>query len=296
MPKYVYKNGNSIVVIDSTDGTKERMTKDDDFDLEFPESLDISCTSFCTANCPFCYAKCSVNGHHADIMSAKFVDTLRPYTEVALQLNDLTHPQMIDFLYKLKDKRIFTNITVNQIHFEQKEEIIKYLIEKDLIKGMGISLKNPTPEFIERVKKYPNAVIHVINGIVSPEDLEAMRDQGLKLLILGYKNLGRGVEYKEKNNVNVEMRQRYLYDVLETLPNHFRVLSMDNLAIEQLKPQRFINKEDWNTIFQGEEGTASMFIDLVKGKFGVSSLCSEDEMFPLMNDIVDMFNVVKKVA
>ena len=160
MPKYVYKNGNSIVTIDSNDGTKERFTKDDEFNLEFPETIDMNCTTFCDAGCPFCYAGCSINGKHADLMGAKFIDTLKPYTEVALQVNDLTHPQLVDFLYKLKSKKIFANITVNQMHFEQKENFIKKLVTADLVKGIGISLVNPSEEFIKRVKKYPNAVIH----------------------------------------------------------------------------------------------------------------------------------------
>lgn len=293
---FVYKNGNSFTSINSNDGTKERFTYDDDFNLEFPESLDICCTKKCSAGCPFCYENCTPNGKHADIMNAKFIDTLRPYTEAALQLNDLTHPDLIAFLKKLRDKNIFPNITVNQIHFEEKENFIHQLVAEDLIKGIGISLRKPTPEFIAKVKKYPNAVIHTINGILSASDIEAMRDQGLKLLILGYKNLGRGTDYLKENEINIKARQKYLYDVLETLPNHFKVVSFDNLALEQLDVKRIVPADKWDEIYLGDEGSCSMFIDLVTGKFGVSSLCKEDEMFPIMDNIVDMFKIVKQVA
>ena len=51
-----YKNGNSFTRINLNDGTKIRETKDDYFDLEFPESLDISCTSKCNGGCKYCYA------------------------------------------------------------------------------------------------------------------------------------------------------------------------------------------------------------------------------------------------
>lgn len=293
---FMYKNGNSFTSINSDDGTKERFTFDDDFNLEFPETLDICCTKKCSAGCPFCYENCTPNGKHADIMNAKFIDTLRPYTEAALQLNDLTHPDLIAFLKKLRGKNIFPNITVNQIHFEEKENFIHQLVVEDLIKGIGISLRKPTPEFISKVKKFPNAVIHTINGILSASDIEAMRDQGLKLLILGYKNLGRGTDYLNENEINIKARQKYLYDVLETLPNHFKVVSFDNLALEQLDVKRIVPADKWDEIYLGDEGSCSMFIDLVTGKFGVSSLCKEDEMFPIMDNIVDMFKIVKQVA
>jgi len=64
-----------------------------------------------------------------------------------------------------KDKKVIANITVNQKHFEQKQELIKRLVDEKLIYGLGISLVNPSDRFISLVKQYPNAVIHVINGI-----------------------------------------------------------------------------------------------------------------------------------
>ena len=292
----VYRNGNSLTRINLEDGTKIRETKDDDFDLDFPESIDLNIGNKCDGGCKFCYINASPNGIDADLMNVPFIDTLHPYTECAINGNSIDHPQLIPFLEKLKSKKIIANITVNQIHFERKEDIIKDLVERDLIKGIGISLREPTPEFIKRVKKYPNAVLHVINGIFSAEDIEATRDQGLKILILGYKNLGRGVDYKEKNDYLIKTRQKYLYDVLETLPNHYKCVSFDNLALEQLDVKRILSPKEWDEIFMGEEGTSSMFVDLVTKKFGISSLASEDEMMPMLNNIRDMFQIVKSKA
>ena len=292
----VYRNGNSIIRINLEDGTKIRETKDDEFDLDFPESIDLNIGNKCDGGCKFCYINASPNGIDADLMNVPFIDTLHSYTECAINGNSIDHPQLISFLEKLKSKKIIANITVNQIHFERKEDIIKDLVERDLIKGIGISLREPTPEFIKRVKKYPNAVLHVINGIFSAQDIEATRDQGLKILILGYKNLGRGVDYKEKNDYLIKARQKYLYDVLETLPNHYKCLSFDNLALEQLDVKRILTPEEWDEIFMGDEGTSSMFVDLVTKKFGISSLASEDEMMPMLDNVRDMFQIVKSKA
>lgn len=290
----VYKNGNSIVKINLNNGTKIRETHDDKFNLSFPESIDLSIGNRCDGGCKFCYINASPNGVDGELLNHKFIDTIHPYTEVAINGNSIDHPQLIPFLNKLKDKHIICNITVNQVHFERKEDVIRDLVNKDLIKGIGISLRDPTPDFISRVKKYPNAVIHVINGILKPSDIEAMRDKNLKMLILGYKDLGRGIGYMEDNRETVKARQRYLYDILETLPNHFKVVSFDNLALEQLNVRRILTDEQWEEFYLGDEGTSSMFIDLVTGKFGVSSLCQEDEMHPIMDNICDMFAVVKR--
>lgn len=292
----IYKNGNSVCRINLNNGTKIRETKDDEFDLDFPESIDMSIGTKCDGGCKFCYINASPNGVDGELLNHKFIDTLHPYTEVAINGNSVDHPQLVPFLEKLKRKNILANITVNQIHFERKEDVIKDLVDRDLVKGIGISLRNPTPKFISRVKRYPNAVIHAINGILRPSDIEAMRDHDLKLLILGYKDLGRGVGYMENNRETVTARQRYLYDVLPTLPNHFRVVSFDNLALDQLDVKRILSPDEWEEFYLGDEGTSSMFIDLVTGKFGISSLCHEDEMHPIMDNISDMFAVVKREA
>ena len=292
----VYKNGNSICKINLDDGTKIRETKDDHWDLEFPESLDLNIGNRCDGGCPFCYINASPDGIDADLLNVPFVDTLRPYTEVAINGNSVDHPQLIPFLKKLRDKKILANITVNQKHFERHEDLLWGLYYDELVKGIGISLVNPTNHFIASVLKFPTAVIHTINGILTKEDVEKLSDFGLKILILGYKNLGRGISYNKHYYQKVADNQIWLNDHLAELPNHFKVVSFDNLAIEQLDVRRILSDEEWDSFYLGDEGTASMYVDLVTGKFGVSSLCPESEMRPILPDIKDMFSVVKELA
>ena len=292
----VYKNGNAITKINTITGTKTRVTDDDDFDLEFPESIDISIGDRCDGGCKFCYINASPNGTNGELLNRKFIDTLHPYTEIAVNGNSLNHPQLIPFLEAIKSKKVFANITVNQIHFERKEDVIRELVKRDLVKGIGISLRHATPEFVQRVRRYPNAVIHAINGIITPDDLEVLRDNNLKLLILGYKHLGRGVGYEAENDVAIRLRQRYLKDVLDTLPDHFFILSFDNLALEQLGVESIVSPDEWEELYMGDDGTSSMYIDLVTNKFGISSLCTPDQMHPLMDDVTAMFEIVKREA
>ena len=181
-------------------------------------------------------------------------------------------------------------MTVNQKHFEQKQDLIKRLVDEKLIYGIGVSLVNPTESFVSLVKKYPNAVIHVINGILKPSDVEMMADNNIKMLILGYKQLRRGVDWYDTDHENIVVRQMWLYENLEEMLNHFEVVSFDNLAIEQLDVRRLMTDEEWEEFFMGQDGGYTFYLDLVEGNFGNNSLATD--RYPIMDNIDDMFRKI----
>ena len=288
-----YKNGNYMVTLLS-DGTKIRENDLDFFEPAFAENCDVKITDKCDGGCAFCYEGCTPNGIHGDILNYKFLDTLHPYTELAINGNDLSHPDLIPFMHKMKDKKIILNMTVNQIHFERHFETIKNWIDENLIYGLGISLREPTDMFIDMVKQIPNAVIHVINGVVSVSDLARLAGHDLKILVLGYKYLRRGESYYEENDEFVNALQedmnKYLFP--EIIRNGwFEVVSFDNLAIKQLNVQNNLPKEQWDEFYMGDDGNYTFYIDLVDGMFGKNSLATE--RWPIMDNIDDMFNKVR---
>lgn len=285
-----YKNGNYTVTL-LNDGTKIRENDLDFFEPAFAENCDVKITDQCDGGCAFCYEGCTVNGKHGSILSYKFLDTLHPYTELAINGNDLTHPDLFVFLQKMKDKNIIVNMTVNQIHFERRYQAIRFLVEQGAIHCLGISLNKPTKEFVNMVKEFPNAVIHTINGILSHSDYEILKDNGLKILILGYKQLRRGVDYYEAHENDVRNKQNWLYDNLSEMLNHFEVVSFDNLAINQLNVKRLLNEEQWDEFYMGDDGNYTFYIDLVEGTFAKNSLSME--RWPIMDNIDDMFNKVR---
>lgn len=288
-----YQNGNYTVTL-LDDGTKIRENDLDFFEPAFAENCDVKITDQCDGGCAFCYEGCTVNGKHGDILNYKFLDTLHPYTELAINGNDLTHPDLFVFLQKMKDKKIIVNMTVNQIHFERRYQAIRFLVEQGFIHGLGVSLREPTKYFIEKIKTIPNAVIHVINGIVSMPDLDMLAGNGLKILILGYKNLRRGESYYDQNNDMVKELQadldRYLFsDIIRH--GWFDVVSFDNLAIKQLRVQEQMPNEQWDEFYMGDDGNYTFYIDLVEGTFAKNSLSME--RWPIMDNIDDMFNKVR---
>lgn len=288
----IYKNGNVNVIIFS-DGTRICESKDDEFNFEFPLNIDVTITTKCDGGCKFCYMDCNENGIHADL-DQPWVDTIHPYTEVALNGNDLSHPGLIDFLVKLRDKKVIANLTVNQRHFMQNINLLHILVDNDLIKGLGVSLVNPTDEFIAQVKRFPNAIIHVINGILKPSDVEAMSNHGLKLLILGYKQLRRGEDWYSTDHENIVVKQMWLNDNIEDMLTKFDVVSFDNLALKQLPVVRtLLTNEEWEEFYAGDDGTCSMFVDMVNKTFARSSTTQLETMQPIMDNLDDMFKFVK---
>ena len=289
-----YRNGNYVTTILS-DGTRIRETNDDEFIPDHAENMDVKLTNRCSGvNCKFCHEGSSPNGKHGDILNEKFIDTFHEYQECALGGGDITsHPDLIPFLEKLKKKKVIANITVNQIHFEKEQELIKKLVGERLIYGLGVSLVKPTDKFIDLVKQYPNAVIHTINGILTESDVKAMENNNLKMLILGYKHLRRGNEYFEHERERIEANQNWLYENLGNITGKFKVVSFDNLAIEQLDVKRLMSDKEWDEFYQGDDGSSTYFIDMVERKFARSSTAPFDKRYDLLDSVDDMFEVIR---
>ena len=290
-----YENGNYKVFIDTRNGTKIRQTTDDKFYPNFPESIDIKITNNCDMLCPMCHEMSTPGGKHGDILNAQFIDSLHPYTELAIGGgNPFTHPDLVAFLDKLHSKKVIANITVNQIHFIEWFNVIKWLTSFDLVKGIGVSLTDVDDEFVKKIKYFDNTVIHVINGMITVKELEKLYDKNLKILILGYKMKGRGLEYYQKArnliNENMETLRKNMVSVM----NHFKIVSFDNLAIEQLGIQHLLSPERWANFYNGDDGEFTMYIDLVENKFSVSStsLIRND----LLDNVDKMFAQVRKAV
>lgn len=303
----MYKNGNYIVTMLS-DGTKIRSTKDDEFIPVFAENCDVKITDKCDAGCPFCYEGCTVNGKHGKLMNDdgtpywQFLNSIKPYTELALNGNDMTHPELIAFLKFLKSKRVFANLTVNQKHFNIYKDLLKSLMDDKLIWGLGISLNDSSDKSLfEFASENSNVVIHTIAGILNEKDFNNMKEYtNLKILILGYKTLKRGVSYIESNNSSVHSNMDWLRENLNTLVNTFNVISFDNLAIDQLgvKDRLFADKQDeWDSFYMGDDGNFTFYIDLVKGEFSKNSCMPDDKRFKIDQkySVEDMFNIIKNI-
>lgn len=296
-----YQNGNYKVML-LEDGTKIRYNDLDNLTPDFAESMDVKLTDKCSVGCSFCYERCTKDGKHSDIMSQKWIRSLHPWTEIAVNGNDLDHPQLDEFLDFMKSKNVVVNMTLNQVQFiKNKDRVDKYLADKKIY-GLGISMsENLDPNLLDTLASYPNVVIHMINGLITPEMIEKYEDKlkKLKILVLGYKYVGRGIDYKDKHDSEVQKNIDWLKNNIISLlqPGRFKVGSFDNLAIEQLDLERQIKEKTdlkWEELYMGNDGEYSFYIDAVSQTFAKNSTISKDKNYPINDMSVDeMFKSLK---
>ena len=283
-----YKNGNYTVFL-YTDGTKEKITEDDDFKAEFPDSMDLKITNYCDANCPMCHENSGTHGLHADL-NAPFLTTLPSGIELAIGGgNPLSNPDLIPFLTRMKEQGIICNITVNEKHLIADNALIAKLIEEKLVWGVGVSITQASPQAVEFLKNYSNSVAHLICGMVTPIILNKLKDT--KILLLGFKQKGRGENYY---NESVKKRIEGLKLLLPHLFNYFESISFDNLALTQTQIADHVEKSEFEARFMGTDGEGSMYIDLVNKKYAVSS--TSNTTFDLKDDTKQMFSHVNSIS
>lgn len=289
-----YENGNYHVWLNTIDGTKIRHTEDDEFHAAFPESMDIKITNACDMGCPMCHEDSRPDGAHSDITQS-FLDTLHPYQEIAVGGgNVLSHPGLDDFLAHLKELKCIPSVTVNQAHFMEDFDRIKKLYDDGLVYGVGVSLTDAHQEgFVEKLHEIPTAVVHTIVGLLSDDDVKTLAGQNLKLLMLGYKDIRRGHDYKSRPEIDESIKRNTAW-VAMNLPQmmrSFKVLSFDNLALEQLPVRQVVGEEVWENFYMGDDGRHTFYIDMVEQEFARSS--TSLKRYPIDGKSVDeMFAVV----
>ena len=297
---YEYANGNTNVAI-YDDGTKIR-EYDGTASPIYPESIDVKITNWCDGKCSYCHEKSTVAGKHGDLNKLTNVLSVFPAgTEIAVGGGDaLSHPDLLSFLYKLKEQGIICNITVNCKHIARNKDLLLKLLNEKLIMGLGISYSNDSylNDMEELVKASSNIVFHLIMGINTVEDVNALYEftnkfnKKCKVLVLGYKQYGFGLNYYKSNSLIDSNKYCWYTKLASYFKKDNLVLSFDNLAINQLKLKRYFTDEAWNKFYMGEEGYFSMYIDSVEQKFAKSSTTPEKKSFSEIS-LIDFFKTLK---
>lgn len=286
-----YQNGNYSVRLNLDDGTKIRDNhRDDDLFLaKYPEAMDVTITSKCNMGCKMCYAGCTKDGQNADL-NAPWFNKLRPYTELAIGGGNIfEHPDLEEFLMRCARKQLVPSITVNQQHFCEHFDQVREWTRKRLVYGVGVSVFNPTPELLCGLYCIPNAVLHCIVGVMTPEVLSKFAGWGKKVLLLGYKTTGRGKAYETQHDEEIRRNTKAIRASLPHLCQQFETVSFDNLALNQLNVRDFLSEREWQSFYMGDDGvngqltSASMYVDMVSNTFAVNSM-SDERFFIRPND------------
>jgi MoaA/NifB/PqqE/SkfB family radical SAM enzyme len=273
-----YDNGNTTVTILSN-GTKIREFEDVPY-INHPESIDVKITDYCDMGCVYCHESSTIKGKHADLTKLLVIlDELPKGVELAIGGgNPLAHPDIIDFLIKLKEKGFIPNLTVNQGHLKTYQDLLVYLLENNLIYGLGISIVNNNFTYIKLLVKLTNNIVyHVIAGVNNIDVIDKIITEigESKFLILGYKQFGFGVEhYNLDVDKNIEHWKKTLRKYIGKC-----TLSFDNLGIEQLNVREYFTDEGWEQFYMGDDFCYTMYIDAVKQEYAPTSRSNKRKSF-----------------
>ncbi|GIW61133.1 MAG: hypothetical protein KatS3mg087_2199 [Patescibacteria group bacterium] len=280
-----YNNGNGRVRI-YDDGTKVIGYVGDRYRPEFPDSIDVKITDYCDMGCPYCHESSTRRGKHASWATLSwFIGQVSPYTEIAIGGGDpMSHPHLDRFLSECSKNRIICNITVNQGHLGRYLERLLMYSGEGKIRGIGVSIVNRNYKHLKALlESGAHVVPHVIAGVTDIEQAKEVAEMCGKLLILGYKRHGRGVEYFSDEVMDRITQYRDFMSINASI-------AFDTLAFEQLRLAQVLPKEYIELHYLGGEGEVSLYVDCVTKTIAVSSY--SDERMPLM-PIKEYFRLIK---
>lgn len=287
-----YINGNTKITL-YDDGSRHRVFEGIAAPEE-PDSIDVKITNYCepTENnpiCSFCHESSGLHGVHGDLDKLyEVLHHLSPGKEICIGGgNPLAHPNLEIFLSFLRTVGLVSNLTINQKHIIHYKDLILKLLKHDLIKGIGISYSDPSylKDIKHIIQASSNVVFHMIMGINKVEDIYLLKSfcqenkRECKILILGYKQFGFGINYYLKNKKIENNKYEWYTRAASYFKNRDLILSFDNLAISQLNLQRYFIPTSWDEFYQGKDGQFSMYIDGVKQEFAISSTSKERKSF-----------------
>ena len=201
----------------------------------------------------------------------------------------MSHPQLTDFLTRMQSQGVICNLTVNERHFLQYRSQLQYLLDNKLIWGLGISLNLYDESTLEFAKKSGKVVLHAICGILDEIHASKLYDKNLKILLLGYKDYGRGANYHSKT---IDDNIAWLKACVISFANKFNTVCFDNLAIRQLDMQNQLPIDLFQANYMGDDGSNSMYVDLVKRQYAVSS--TSQVRYPLTDTVDSAFKTIKR--
>jgi hypothetical protein len=148
---------------------------------------------------------------------------------------------------------------------------------------------------------YRNVVFHIIVGLNTVEDCQdiitwqkSMNVQP-KILLLGYKRFGNGKTFynsEVKDNIQ-KWNREYIQQLLTNEDK--AIIAFDNLALDQLVMKSRLPKQDWEELYQGEDGSHTFYVDAVRQVAALTSTSDKVVQITRGNTVRDVFKTVKAI-
>lgn len=277
--KSLDKFGNEIkdsfhwVLFDKSSGRKIRFNFDDKKIVEksyAPELADICITSWCNFGCEYCYQDSTINGRHADLKDIEFIAkslSEKEVLEVAAGGGEPTlHPNFKEIAKIFHKNNIVFNFTTKNLSFFKKQENEDFIVNYIGAFAFSVSSIDDLEKLIylsQTKPKIKNKITaQYVMGTTDEKDFEEILKLSYKnnitITLLGYKEIGRGNNFKPYNYDNwldiiKKLREQDIY----TNINIDTKLSGDYKKILEKNKISMIS-------YHTTEGAHSVYIDCVE--------------------------------
>lgn len=239
---------------------------------DIPELVDLSITDYCEENCEFCYKNSGCSGKHADM---KVLNNIiyqmgnAGVFEIAIGGGDpVSHPEFSKILYKIKNSGIVPSFSTRSTKWLDNGEIVKSVKENCGAVAFSVRNAKEVKSFIAKSEKVGiKPSLHFVLGgsdLKNIPKIMDLRDRYEKLIILGFKNIGRGKDFTPYSTKGwIDILNEYKWSKVGVDASLAEVLRKESSI-----PQIYIRKED---------GVFSMYNDAVENTASFNSF-SEDKI------------------
>ena len=283
---------------------------------KYPMVCDVKITDNCYLGCKFCYQNSTPDGRHASLKDIKYVASVlqkNKVFEVAIGGGDpLEHPQLGEIIDIFNEHGIITNITINPHSRklrENTEELFKMydILYKNHAVGVSRDIysahalqdffgwlhpKASCMDYIilnkhRSLKRRPDIAVHLISGIdfKTNDDfkskIELCIEKEVSPLLLGYKKIGRGENYKGNYKFTKENPEKEIEDLFDGIDKIYdnmkfyqKRFSVDTAFVDKYQKQLDEYGADKRS-YHKTEGEQSFYIDVTSRMCSISSYDNE---------------------
>lgn len=263
-------------------GTKTRFSFDENAEdytkATAPELVDIKITDWCGEGCAFCYQNSTPKGEHSEYSYirniAENLGDLGVF-EVALGGGETTsHPDFVKILEDFRRKGIVPNFTTRSFTWLENEERTRAIMEHTGAFAFSVQSRNEIDKLmaLTAIREIPkNKVnLHYVMGTQSNyifrSILEAAKYYGIRITLLGYKEVGRGTKFKP----HTYTYGSWIDDIQDVMKDMHARVSIDTALAKEFYDE-LLEKDVAKETFHTDEGKFSMYIDAVAGEMAKSS-------------------------
>jgi hypothetical protein len=237
-----------------------------------PDLIDLKITDYCDAGCKYCYQDSTTKGKHASyeyISSLLYALRDLEVFEVAIGGGEpFKHPDILNILKLSREHGILPNISTRNLEWMTDIPSIT-TVDKCVGKvGFSCSNEDDVHALLYHIEKSglsnSKFVVHYVLGSSPIDEFKKMinliDDAYLGILLLGYKDVGRGCNFNPYDNSQWAqcLKNRWIEIGVDTCIAKEYKKELENLGVSGL-------------MYYEDEGKTSMYIDAVEKKVAKSS-------------------------